>query len=290
MKDLDMYYIFRKIRKPKTVITWLDKLTFPRILILWLFIITFFGLLYYFFANGNSFLFWNINRDTISTVADSIYFSFITATTTGYGDVLPTGAFKIIAIVEVIAGLLLLALVTSKLVSIKQDAILGELYELSLTEKINRLRSTLLLFRQNLSRQINKIETGKIKKREIKDLYVYTASLEDVLIETKALFSKKRKNHFVQDIDHVSTELIFSSILKSFERLNVLIAIMNRRKVVWKSKLAVNLIKKCIDLNEELFKSLNSKNLMPTTLEDLKARKDIVIPKIKKGLVKKRKK
>ena len=122
MKDLDMYYIFRKIRKPKTVITWLDKLTFPRILILWLFIITFFGLLYYFFANGNSFLFWNINRDTISTVADSIYFSFITATTTGYGDVLPTGAFKIIAIVEVIAGLLLLALVTSKLVSIKQDA------------------------------------------------------------------------------------------------------------------------------------------------------------------------
>ncbi len=86
----------------------------------------------------------------INNLPDSIYFSFVTATTTGFGDFLPQGWFKLIVIAEVICGLLLLALVTSKLVSIKQDILLKEIYDMSFYERINRLRSGLLLFRQNL--------------------------------------------------------------------------------------------------------------------------------------------
>jgi len=78
------------------------------------------------------------------------------------------GFFKLISIFEVVFGLLLLAFVTSKLVSIKQDVILNEIYDISFNERLSMVRSSLLLFRQSLSRMMEKIEEiGKAKEAEL---------------------------------------------------------------------------------------------------------------------------
>src|SRR3989338_5860868 len=122
IKDIVAYIKKRKVSN------WLDKLTFPRIFLLWILIIVSFGLIYYFLQSSSSYLLSPSTESTVSEIKDTVYFSFITATSTGFENIIPFGKLKWVAIIEVITGLLLLAVVTSKLVSIKQDIILNELY------------------------------------------------------------------------------------------------------------------------------------------------------------------
>lgn len=284
-KFLSLNQLFDKFRK-KGIGTWLDKLTFSRIFLIWTSIIMLFGFVYYLFRGNRSFLFYIPHNTTITGIFNSIYFSFITATSTGYGDILPFGFFKIIVILEVVFGLMLLAFVTSKLISIKQDIILNEIYEISFNEKINRLRSSLLVFRQNLSRIINKIEENSIRKREINDIYIYLSSLEDTLNEIMSLIDPSSSNYFKKVLDPLNTELLFNSILNSFERLNELIHLLNQAKSDWRREITLDLINRCISLNDSLFSKLHiSKNIAEKTIVDLNSRKSKVIETIKGGLV-----
>ena len=282
-KFININDIFKNIKK-KSVTSWLDKLTFHYILLIWVVVISVFGIVYYFFTNGNSFLLYNKTGEIITSVYDAIYFSFVTATTTGFGDILPSGNFKILSVVEVICGLLLLALVTSKLVSIKQNIILNEIYELSLNERIYRMRSGLLLFRQNISAILGKVEAGKVHKREIADIYMYIASFEDVLSEIINLLEKPKKS-ITKKVDPVNTELIVNSILYCFNKFNSLIIALNHNKLKWKREVTIGLIKNCIDLNDDVFLSIeNSKIISKQAISNLKSRERDLIAEIKKNI------
>lgn len=277
--------LLTELRK-KSVYKWIDKLTFFRIFFIWAFSIVLFGVLYFLFSNNSSYLYYPIKNQTVNSVLDSIYFSFVSATTTGFGDITPLGFFKIIAIIEVISGLMLLAFVTSKLVSIKQDAILTEIYEISFNEKINRIRSSLLLFRQNLTKIIDKIENNIIRKRDISDIYIYLSSFADILNEVLSLTGNQNKNdHFKKILDSLNTELIFNSILNSFEKLDELIILFNHNKFEWKRDITINLINACIKINESLFNRLNISNILhQKTLADLNIQKNKLMDTLKSNL------
>lgn len=278
--------LFKQVKRGS--VSWIDRLSFLHIFIAWLSIIVFFGAVYHFSQNDSSFLFYNLEGNHTTKIKDAIYFSFVTATTTGFGDIIPYGLFKFIAIFEVVFGLLLLAFVTSKLVSIKQDAILSELYLLSINEKVNRLRSSLLLFRQNLDRITTKIEEGEIQKRELDNIYLYFSSLEDSLGETITLMEKSKHERFIKSMDPVSTQLVFNSIISSFEKLNELISTMNQKNIEWKTDLNTNLIKQCVTVNNDLFKKLSpSEGLTKATVRDLTSRKDKIIGEIENSVGKK---
>ncbi len=284
-KFISLNQLFSQLRS-RGFNTWLDRLTFFRILLIWASIIVIFGAVYYFFSGSQSYLFYQLKNNSPIGLKDSIYFSFITATSTGYGDILPFGHFKVLAIVEVVSGLLLLAFVTSKLISIKQDIILSEIYDISFNEKINRLRSSLLVFRQNLSRVINKIEEHSIRKREVNDIYIHISSLEDTLNEIVSLVNISSDNHFKKILDPMNTELLFNSVIHSFEKLTELIHLLNESKLDWKREVTLDLINRCISLNNALFDKLNvSKNLAEKTAIDLNAHKNKVIEMIKSGLI-----
>lgn len=283
-KFITLDKLFQQI-KSKGFNSWFDKLTFFHIFFIWTSVIFVFGFIYYFFVDNISFLFYTPFNVHIKGLSDSVYFSFITATSTGYGDIVPFGFFKFITIIEIVFGLVLLAFVTSKLVSIKQDIILSEIYEISFNEKINRLRSSLLVFRQNLSRIINKIEENSIRKREINDIYIYISSLEDVLNEIITLIATSDKNNFKKVLDPLNTELLFNSILHSFEKLNELINTLNQHKLEWKSNLTLDLIRRCISLNDTLFAKLDSsKYLTDKLITDLNAQKNKLVALIKNGI------
>ena len=209
----------------KKVNSWFDKLYFAAILVVWITLVFFFGLAYYFLSSGNTYLHYNPTQSAVQGIFNHVYFSFITATTTGFGDIIPMGYFKVIAIVEVIFGFLLLAVVTSKFVSIKQNIILGEIYELSFHERVNRLRSSLLVFRQNISRIISKVEEKEIHKREISDLYTYISSFEDILREVYGIVVKPENSEYTKTLDPLNTELVFNSVINSFEKINELISL-----------------------------------------------------------------
>ncbi len=256
----------------------LERVDFYQILLTWFFLIFMLGIVYYFFLGiFGANLVSTITGEPITKITDTIYFSFITATSTGFGDIIPMGFFKIIAVLEVTLGLLLLAVVTSKLVSIKQDIILEELYEMSFTEKINRLRSSLLLFRQHASRIATHVDAGTVDKREIYDLYVYIHSLETVLEEMLPMVNPEEKHIFSKVIDPLDSELLINSILQSFERLSELVTALSKSSLQWKRPVTLATIKRCVSLNRQLFsKVIVSQKKMPGMNETIADNERIV--------------
>jgi len=273
------------IIKRKGFVNFIDKLNFLHIFFIWIFLILSVGLIYYIFQNDSSFLLYVPKDINVNEIKDAIYFSFVAATTTGFGDIIPFGFFKIVAIFEVVFGLLLLALVTSKLISIKQDMILNELYESSINERMSRIRSALLLFRQHLDRIVTRIEEKSITKREIDYIQFYISSFCDSLKEVFILITKKDGKDFAIDIDPVGIELIFNSVLSSFERLNEMIIVLNQNKINWKTDIVLNHMNKCISISENLF-SESSLPIKVTgeTIKGLNSQRKEVIRKIKNSI------
>lgn len=79
------------------------------------------------------------------TFLDALYFSAVTATSVGYGDVTPVGAARVIALVEAVFELLLFGGVVSKFVSSRQDRLIEEVSESTFENELGRIRTNLHL-------------------------------------------------------------------------------------------------------------------------------------------------
>jgi hypothetical protein len=75
----------------------------------------------------------------------AVYFSFVTATSVGYGDVVPIGAVRILAITEAVAGLLIFGAVVAKFVSRRQDELVREIHRVTFEERLDRVQTNLHL-------------------------------------------------------------------------------------------------------------------------------------------------
>ncbi len=258
---------FSQIRTKK--LSFFDEISVYHIFLVWVLVVVMFGVSYHFLSGRYGYLFSAIARTEVTSLFDAIYFSFIMATSTGNGEIVPQGIHGVIAVIEVTFGLLLLAFVTSKMVSVKQNLILDEIYEISFKEKVNRMRSNLLLFRQNVNRTINHVEEGSIRRREVNDLYIYMNTLESVLEEMIPLMVNEGKHNFAKVIDPVNTELLVNSIQQSFGKALELVATLSEHKMEWKRPVMIATIQKCIELNEKLFSMLMTSPIKNSTITSL---------------------
>jgi hypothetical protein len=80
----------------------------------------------------------------------ALYFSAVTATSVGYGDIVPAGAARILAVAEGIAGLILFGCVVSKFVSRRQEELIGQIHRIAFEDRLGRVRTNLLLVRTEL--------------------------------------------------------------------------------------------------------------------------------------------
>lgn len=86
----------------------------------------------------------------IRGLLSALYFSAVTATSIGYGDIVPSSAARVLAVGEGIAGLILFGCVVSKFVSRRQDQLIGEIHHIAFEDRLGRLRTNLLLVRSEL--------------------------------------------------------------------------------------------------------------------------------------------
>jgi hypothetical protein len=124
----------------------IDSQPTSRLFLFWIAMTLFFGLIYW--TAGlmhHSGLFENGKRldGSLRGLADCIYFSFITVTSVGYGDILPHGIARVMAIAEAIAGLLLFGAVISKFVSRRQEQVVQEIHRVTFDERLDRIQTNL---------------------------------------------------------------------------------------------------------------------------------------------------
>jgi potassium channel LctB len=75
----------------------------------------------------------------------ALYFSFVTALSVGYGDVVPIGGMRVLAVGESLFALLLFGAVVSKLVSRRQEHLIGEIHLIAFEDRLGRVRTNLHL-------------------------------------------------------------------------------------------------------------------------------------------------
>lgn len=80
----------------------------------------------------------------------ALYFSVATATSVGYGDVVPIGFVRVFAVLESAAGLLLFGLLVSRFVSRKQDQTIIEIHRIAFEDRLGRVRTNLHLVLREL--------------------------------------------------------------------------------------------------------------------------------------------
>jgi hypothetical protein len=209
--------------KTKQLIKLLDKASFTDIFLIWLGVIIIFGFIY------------SINTSAMLTEPTSflnaIYFSFITATTAGFGDIIPTGIGKIIVIIEVLISLLIYGVVISKIVSIKQEAILDEIYTISFQERITRLRSMLYLFRSDLNRVIERMNDGKSRTTTVRESAVYFHTFANTMSDIDKLLSDRdTDSHYIKGVDFSTFELILNSIIISMDKVTDFFNLIQKTK------------------------------------------------------------
>ena len=73
----------------------------------------------------------------------AIYFSFVTATSIGYGDILPVGFARVVAVTEAISALLIFGAVVAKFVSHRQDELVSEIHRITFEERLDRVQTNL---------------------------------------------------------------------------------------------------------------------------------------------------
>ena len=73
----------------------------------------------------------------------AMYFSFVTVTSVGYGDVVPRGVARVAAITEAVTGLLIFGAVVAKFVSRRQDEVVREIHRVTFDERIDRIQTNL---------------------------------------------------------------------------------------------------------------------------------------------------
>ena len=76
-------------------------------------------------------------------LADAIYFSLVTATSVGYGDLFPVGAVRAVAVAEAVAGLLIFGALIAKFVSRRQEELVGEIHRIAREQRLDRVQTNL---------------------------------------------------------------------------------------------------------------------------------------------------
>ncbi len=217
----------------------IDSLSFKKIFLAWITIIIAFGFVFSFleYSSPGNGLEGLSSESLTEIVLNSIYFSFITATSTGFGDITPLGMSRFISVIEAVTGLLMFGIVISKLVSFKQETILKEIYDISFEEKVNRLRSALYLPRSDMDNLLHRFSEGRTPRGASEHLWSAMNSVNDALMEIQRVTCIKhsKKREFVKSVGSFQMELIFNSVNLTLNKLNELLGHMNEVSYNWRS-------------------------------------------------------
>lgn len=123
----------------------LESLSFGQLFTAWLGMVVAFGFVFYLLNTLHpSLLEMGHPIDSgLRGLAVSLYFSFVCATTIGFGDVVPTGIARGAAMGEAVSALLLFSCVVSKLVSRRQEELTEDIHRITSEHRLGRMQMNL---------------------------------------------------------------------------------------------------------------------------------------------------
>jgi potassium channel LctB len=124
----------------------LDRTSFSVLGLVWFALVLGFSLMYWIWGLWGSACLIDGGKPCnggIESLGTALYFSFITATSVGFGDVVPVGAARLLAVIEGGMALLIFGVLVSKLVSHKQEQLTEEIHLIAFEDRLGRVRTNL---------------------------------------------------------------------------------------------------------------------------------------------------
>jgi hypothetical protein len=231
----------------------LERLSLSQVIGLWITGVLLFGMIYFAFTFTNHPLMYNnepLTRD-VNGLGNSMYFSFITAMTIGYNDIVPIGCSKLAVILEAIFSIAILGIFIAKIVAIKQEELERDVEELSFEESTNSAISELYIFRSDVRTITENIVKSKKVNSELKNfeqsLNMLRLALKNIEHATHKLTAEQKHNGSLR------IELILNSINFSLSRMIEMLEAFNHRKANWKKESTTATIAECVKMTQKLY-------------------------------------
>ena len=172
--------------------------------------------------------------EPVARLLNSFYFSLVTATSLGYGDLVPVGFSKTIAVVQAMLSLLIFALFVAKLVSRRQDITLEEVHRMTSEGIFYNIRQGLFLVRKDFDILMHALETGhSLTEQEWEILTTAFLQAQNLIEEIPNLYNGIGQNLYI--IDGKREKLLLEAIHRTFRRIEKLLAVMDSHSIDWKA-------------------------------------------------------
>ncbi len=163
---------------------------------------------------------------------NSLYFSIITATTTGYGDFLPLGISKIFACVQSIFAFFVFGVCISKLVSNRQETLLERMHRLSFEDIFHNVREGLFIARKDFDHVINKAQNGQpLTSEDWENLTIAYKQGQSLIAEIPNFYDETTGLYI---IDVRREQLLQEAVHRTLTRIQSLLQILTEKNIPWK--------------------------------------------------------
>jgi len=151
---------------------------------------------------------------------DCLYFSIITVTSVGYGDMRPTGGCRFVAGLEAVFGLVFLGVIISQLVSARSDRILDRLYrrtgDTAISNIVAELRDLTKEY-DELRLKLGHAKIGLATSRRMTSYVRSTHSIHDDLLQLSTellahVDSSIERGEFLESVSRESMARVFDGV------------------------------------------------------------------------------
>ncbi len=164
---------------------------------------------------------------------NAIYYSVITATSTGYGDITPHGLSKIVASLQSITALFVFALFVTKLVSHQQELTLNEVHRMSFEDVFHNTREGMFIARKDFDHVMDTIkDKGTIDTEHWENITTAYRQLQTILEEIPDFYENEIHRY---TIDENRENLLLEAVHRTLHRINQMLDLMSTYNIDWTS-------------------------------------------------------
>lgn len=205
-------------------------ISYQGLFVLWISLILGFGLVYFLLSTffplyGLSHI---ANEAPLVRLFNCLYFSVVTATSVGYGDIVPMGIAKLVAAIQSIFTVFLSAIFVTKLITYKQELALYQVHKLSFEDIFSNTREGFFIIRQDFDHLIQEVKTTGTLSPDSQETMGTAFKQGQSLLEEILEFYDDDANMYTIDIRR--EQLLLEAVVRTLKRIeNMLQASIRRR-------------------------------------------------------------